>query len=411
MIIIADKIISFPGHKVLNKGAIVLNKNVIHAIGPATTMQNRYSQHRIIICRDSVVLPGIVNTHAHLELPPLFQKIKTDDYAQWVLNLLKAKSTLTLQDYRMAAARNLRSLLQTGTTTVAEICTHGASPAILRNSGIRSVIFHEILSMHPGQMVSRLLPKSMRSSALVRHGLSPHSPHTISEKALSLLRRLALKRALPVCMHVAESREELELLRGASSGIDRLYQAAGWQREWAPRADSSFAYLARIGMLDARFLAVHAVHTDSRDRALIKRTRAAVVHCPRSNSGMGVGTMPLRRFLRAHIPVGLGTDSLASVPTLSMWDEMRSALRLHRGSGVTAREIFQLATIGGARVLGLDSEIGSLEPGKKADVIAVPLPRRNSGDLYSDLLRETKSCTMTMVNGKVLYRENAVLRR
>jgi 5-methylthioadenosine/S-adenosylhomocysteine deaminase len=94
-----------------------------------------------------------------------------------------------------------------------------------------------------------------------------------------------------------------------------------------------------------------------------------------------------------------------------MWDEMRSALRLHRGSGVTAREIFQLATIGGARALGLDSEIGSLEPGKKADVIAVPLPRRNSGDFYSDLLRETKSCTMTMVNGKVLYRENAVLRR
>jgi cytosine/adenosine deaminase-related metal-dependent hydrolase len=103
--------------------------------------------------------------------------------------------------------------------------------------------------------------------------------------------------------------------------------------------------------------------------------------------------------------VGLGTDSLASVPNLNMWDEMRYARKIHKKDGVTAEDIFKLATIGGAKALGLDKEIGTLEPGKKADLIAVPLPKKDTGDLYSDLLRETKSCIMTMVNGKILYRE------
>ena len=114
--------------------------------------------------------------------------------------------------------------------------------------------------------------------------------------------------------------------------------------------------------------------------------------------------MPLKKFLDAGVIVGLGTDSLASSPSLNMWDEMRYAYRIHRRDGVSAEDIFRLATINGAKALGLDKEIGTLEPGKKADIIAVPLPEKNTGDLYSDLLRETKSCIMTMVNGKILHR-------
>ncbi len=114
--------------------------------------------------------------------------------------------------------------------------------------------------------------------------------------------------------------------------------------------------------------------------------------------------MPLKRLLDAGVTVGLGTDSLASVPSLNMWDEMRYAYRIHRRDGITPLEIFKLATISGAKALGLDKKIGTLEPGKKADIIAVPLPKKNTGDLYSDLLRETKSCIMTMVNGKILFR-------
>jgi cytosine/adenosine deaminase-related metal-dependent hydrolase len=113
--------------------------------------------------------------------------------------------------------------------------------------------------------------------------------------------------------------------------------------------------------------------------------------------------MPLHKFLTAGITVGLGTDSLASAPSLNLWDEMRYAFRVHKADGIGARTIIELSTRGGAKALGMADGTGSLTPGKKADIIAVPFPRRNTGDLYYDLLRETKSCIMSMVNGKIVY--------
>jgi cytosine/adenosine deaminase-related metal-dependent hydrolase len=211
-------------------------------------------------------------------------------------------------------------------------------------------------------------------------------------------------------MHVAETREETLLLQRRKSALERLYAAAGWDVSRAPAGRSSFAYLDRLGILDPSFLAVHAVQADNADIALIKRSGAGIAHCPRSNHEIGVGTMPLRKFLDAGISVGLGTDSLASSPSLNLWDEMRYAYQVHRRSGVTPQDIFYMATLGGARALGMDQEIGSLGPGKKADIIAISLPRKTTGDLCSDLLRETKTCIMSMVNGHIVYRGDAGLK-
>ena len=113
--------------------------------------------------------------------------------------------------------------------------------------------------------------------------------------------------------------------------------------------------------------------------------------------------MQLKNFLDAGITVGLGTDSLASSPTLNMWDEMRYAYKIHKKDGITAKDIFHLATIGGAKALGMYKEVGTLEPGKKADLIVVPIPKKDTEDIYSDLLRETKSCMISVVNGKIIY--------
>jgi len=204
---------------------------------------------------------------------------------------------------------------------------------------------------------------------------------------------------------VAESKDEIRLLQGKKSGLAELYRLAGWDLSWAPSADSPFEYLRRLGLLDSNFLAVHAVQVTARDILILKKNGVPVAHCPRSNAETRVGRMPLNKFLEAGITVGIGTDSLASSPSLNMWDEMRYSLRIHRRDGITARDIFMLATIGGAKALGLDKKIGSLEPGKRADLIAVPLPTKNTGNIYSDLLRETKSCMMTMVDGKILHKE------
>jgi len=204
-------------------------------------------------------------------------------------------------------------------------------------------------------------------------------------------------------MHVAETPAEGRLLRREKSDLDVLFKAAKWDRLWASEAPSSIALLDRIGLLKPSMLLVHAVDVNDNDIRMIRRSGSSVAHCPRSNHSLRVGTMPLRKILDTGIPVGLGTDSLASVPTLSLWDEMRFAYKVHRKSGITPKDLLSMATMGGSRALGMEKEIGSLELGKKADIIAVPLPRKNTGDLYSDLLRETKNSIMTMVNGKVLY--------
>ena len=405
MIMIADKVICGPSLQSRERKALVTRRDRIIDIGHHDTILKRYPGHRVRHFKECVLMPGLVNVHAHLELPPLPGKAETSDYTQWVLGLIAAKKGLSPRDYLRAARENIAALIRTGTTTVGEICTHLASRDLLQQSGLRAVVFHEILSMGPQIAKERIPAASSRTASPVRDGLSPHSPHTVSEKLLLDIRDIAAQRRLPVAMHVAETRDELLLLQRRKSGLSRLYSAAGWQLDWAPRARSSVEYLDRCRMLGPRFLAVHAVHIDDRDIAMLKRSGAAVAHCPRSNRLMGVGAMPLRRVLSAGITVGIGTDSLASVPTLSMWDEMRFAQKVHERDGIRPRDIIHLATAGGAAALGLGDVTGSLEPGMKADVIVLPLPCRDTGDLHSDLLRETKSSIMTMVNGKVLYQE------
>ena len=211
-------------------------------------------------------------------------------------------------------------------------------------------------------------------------------------------------------MHVAESKDEIRLLQRKYSRFEKLYRGVGWVTAWAPSADSPFEYLHTLGLLNDNFLAVHAVQATDKDISLIKRSRVSVAHCPRSNRETGVGKMPLRKFLDSGIVVGLGTDSLASSPSLNLWDEMRSAYRMHRSEGITAKDIFTIATAGGAKALGMFNAIGSIEAGKRADIIAVPLPKKDTGDIYSDLLRETKSCIMSVVDGKILYHDRSAAR-
>ena len=407
MIITAQKLLCTHKHgPPLDRGAIVINRGSILAAGHADAILKKYPGHSIVRLANVALMPGLINSHTHLELPPLLDTIRSRTFSQWVLNLIKAKQKLDSSDYSITTQRNIRSLIMQGTTTVGEICTHDASPAFLKQSGLRAVIYKEIIVMDPLQdITSRLASFLSRPSSLIRYGLSPHTPYTVSEHALHEIKTFSRQKGIPLSMHVAESRDELRMLQRKKSGLSELYRMAGWSIDWAPSGSSSFEYLHRIGLLSPLLLAVHAVHITDKDIAAIKRSGVSIAHCPRSNSEINAGKMPLKKLLYAGIPVGLGTDSLASSPSLNMWDEMRYAHKVHCRDGITPQDIFMVATIGGARALGLSADVGSIEPGQRADLIAVSLPEKDSGDIYSDLLRETKSCIMTMVNGKVLHKQ------
>jgi aminodeoxyfutalosine deaminase len=395
-----------PNSVPIDDAAVVFKHGVILAAGPSSRVIKSYPGHSILRLQNAVLMPGLVNLHAHLELPPLLDSIRAGSFPEWVLNLIQAKRNLNKSDYQAAIHRNIKALMQSGTATVGEICSHGESPSFLRQSGLRGTVFHEIISMNPLAPSPLRTPLLSRFSSLVAAGISPHTPYTVSEAVLMQVKDRARLRNLKLAMHVAESDDESRLLRKRKSGLEKLYQFANWDLAWAPSGGSPFDYLDRIGFLGPDLLAVHAVRVTDKDIGLIKKSRVSIAHCPRSNKELGVGRMPLRKFLDSGITVGLGTDSLASVPSLNMWDEMRYAYRVHRRDGIRAEDIFHLATIGGAKALGLGGDIGSLESGKKADIIAVPLPGKNTGDIYSDLLRETKSCIMSVVDGKIVYHQS-----
>ena len=412
MIITSQKLLTLRDYKLpVNRGAVVFNRGAIIATGTAERIIKKYPGHRVYHIENAVLMPGLINVHTHLELPPLLDTIRARAFPDWVMNLIQVKKKLDMMRYTIAAKQNVRSLIRSGTTTVGEICTHGVSPGVLERSGLRATVYHEIISMDPSSPISHFPSLVSRPSTnLVRFGLSPHAPHTVSETALLQIKKLAMRKHLRLCMHVAESKDEIRLLQRKYSRFEKLYRGVGWVTAWAPSADSPFEYLHTLGLLNDNFLAVHAVQATDKDISLIKRSRVAVAHCPRSNKETGVGKMPLRKFLDAGIVVGLGTDSLASSPSLNLWDEMRSAYRMHRSDGITVKDIFTLATAGGAKALGMFNTIGSIEAGKRADIIAVPLPKKDTGDIYSDLLRETKSCIMSIVDGKILYHDRSAAR-
>jgi cytosine/adenosine deaminase-related metal-dependent hydrolase len=403
MILICSKLITCkPQIPLIENGAIAINKGTILAVGKEDNIRKRFSSHRVIYLENVVLMPGLVNLHSHLELPPLLEHVRGKSFPDWIINLIRAKKDLNNKDYQHATRINIDTLIQTGTTTVGEICTHGISPALLKKSGLRAVVFHEIISMNRDQITLPLW-SFFRPSSLMQSGLSPHSPFTVSEPSLKAIRALLQRKDIRIAMHIAESKDETGLLQGKKNGLEKLYHLAGWDLRWAPRGHSSIEYLKRIGFLSPNLIAVHAVQVTGKDIEAIRKSKVSVAHCPRSNKETGVGKMPLNKLLNAGITVGIGTDSLASSPSLNMWDEMRYAHRIHRRESVSAEKIFKIATSGGAKALGLNKVIGTLEPGKRADIIAVPLPSKNTGDIYSDLLRETKSCIMSVVDGKILF--------
>ena len=411
-----------PDRPLLNNGAVACRSGVILAVGPASKLIAEYPGHEVCRLNNTVLMPGLINVHTHLELPPLLDAIRAKTFPEWVMNLIIAKKSSSMpiivlpqerisgpssKPARPRSARYARTasarLISNKADCVQWYFMKSFQWLPLDQGNRVAVLYADTVGSLP--YFSSLLPPP---SSLLKHGISPHAPHTVSEGVLLQIRLLSKQRRLHLSMHVAESQDEIRLLQRKKNGLEKLYQAAGWDIAWAPEADSPFDYLHRLGLLSRNFLAVHAVQATDRDISLMKKSRTPVAHCPRSNKETGVGKMALKKFLDAAITIGLGTDSLASSPSLNLWDEMRYALRVHKNSGISAWDIFTMATIGGAKALGMEKEIGSLEPGKKADIIAVPLPEKNTGDIYSDLLRETKSCIMSMVNGKIIHSKENV---
>jgi 5-methylthioadenosine/S-adenosylhomocysteine deaminase len=328
---------------------------------------------------DAVLLPGLINAHTHLELTSMRGFLEDLCFNDWIDRLRSSRKEALTDEMLLDSARyGIVEGLHAGITTYADTCATGFVMIAMLELGVRGIMFQETFGSGPEQCdasikalrarVGELAPKQ---TDLVRLGISPHAPYTVSDVLYAACADFAREDGWRMGLHIAESASEQELVISGTGPF-----AEEWKErdlEVVPRGRSPVALLEKTGCLATSPLLIHAVRLDSEDIELIARHNCTVAHCPASNAKFGHGIAPLAGFLEAGITVGLGSDSVASNNRMDILEEARLAVlfqrALHRNeTTVPAHTALELATIGGARALRIDDRVGSLEVGKDADL-------------------------------------------
>ncbi|MEO8335438.1 MAG: amidohydrolase family protein [bacterium] len=367
-------------------GTVAVESGRIAYVGPRSTAPQEGVD---VDLGDVILMPGLVNVHCHLELTAMRGFLDGLGFREWILRLTSARRAVMTQEMMLDAARlGVAEGLLHGVTTFADTGDSGAGFDALLEYGARGISYREVFGPEPAHceeaiagLAARVDEMQTRATALVRVGVSPHAPYTVSDALFRATARLARERGLPLAVHIAEGALESALVeKGEGEFADGLRSRG---IVVSPRARTPVALLESLGVLDARALLIHCVRVDAEDVAAIARHDCAVAHCPASNAKLGHGIAPLTQLIDAKIRVGLGTDSVASNDRMDLLDESRLAVlfagaREGRHDALSSEGALALATIGGASALGLEDRIGTLEVGKEADLAAFRVPEFRS---------------------------------
>ena len=356
-------------------------------------------------------MPGLVNAHSHMELTHFssWKLRKGIDYSprtyvDWVIQVIKIRRSLTRSELEHSVMEGIRVSLECGTTTIGEIVSDRNLIPLYNSTDIYGRLYLEALGQEPARNASLLadIENTITSFAggRLKPGISPHAPHTLAPGFLQDLAGLADGHSIPCVIHLSESREEASFMHDSSGKIaEILYPFAGWESYLpAPRRTTSTAYLEGLGILNPLTSVVHCVHITPDDAQILKKRGVTAILCPRSNERLAVGKAPALLLKKCGIPLALGTDSLASNDSLSLWDEMRF---LHREfpDVFTPAEVLEMATLGSAGALHLESETGSLEKGKRADFLVVHPGRIASTVELAEVLIEDSRVAEVFLGG------------
>jgi len=370
----------------LEDGALLVMAGDVHAVGPYRELSARFPKAVEVDFGDAVLLPPLVNAHTHLELTdfPAWAEAaghagSPASFVDWILDLVRIRREISNAQLAASLASGLQSSLSAGTGAIGDIFTSLGAVAAYRSSPLRGRIFAEILGHDPRAVSDRLaeiLPLLADPPAQdLTWGLSPHAPYSLSASTIGQVFAFAADQGLQSVIHLAESLEESDLLENGTGDIaERLYTAAGWNPSAAPALGCSpVQALCRQGRLRPQDLVVHGVQVDAADVALLKKHECCVILCPRSNATLTVGKAPVAAYAAAGVPLALGTDSLASAQSLSIWEELAFASSWFAGQ-LAPRSWLQIATLGGARALRLQARLGQLSAGCEASFQVVSLP-------------------------------------
>jgi 5-methylthioadenosine/S-adenosylhomocysteine deaminase len=396
---------------VFENGAVAIRGERIVAVGTSAEITRQYSALRVINAAGKVVMPGLINTHTHVPMV-LFRGIADDlllpEWLQKYIFPAEAKN-VNEEFVRWGTRLGCLEMIRGGTTTYVDMYYfEDAIADETAKAGMRGVLGETVLDFpapdnktwDAAMSYAEKFAQKWKGHALIVPAIAPHAPYTVSTEHLKQTHAFSQRLGVPLVIHVAEDPSETKTIK-------ERYNA------------SSVAYLESLNLLDNRTIAAHMVWPTEEDIKTLAAREVGVAHCPQSNMKLAAGAAPVPQMLKAGVNVGLGTDGAASNNDLNLWEEIDTAAKLHKfvskdPTTLNAKEALELATIRGARAIHLDKEIGSLEAGKRADLILVNMTAAHQTPLYnvySHLVYATKASDVetVIINGKVVMLNRRVL--
>ncbi len=365
-VVSADWVVPVEGSPIENGAVAIAADGTIEAVAPAENLGG--GDHH----EGCVIIPGFVNAHSHLEYAVYAGFGDGLPFVPWIGMHIQRKDAIDFDDMTAIATVGAHESLRSGVTTIGDCSFSGATALAAATSGLRAIVYLEVFGTDD-ETLDRFDEAHARIEHVVsdriRVGVSPHAPYTCTIDVY----RACAELGIPQATHFAESAAERDWL---VSGVG----------DWSPLArflvpppgETGIRLLAAEGLLGPSLMAAHCVHADAEEIGLLASHGVGVAHCPRSNGYLGCGVAPLSELREAGVRVSIATDSPASAPSLDMFEEIRAAIvgarsRAGDPGALTAADALELATLGGARVLGLDDQTGSLVPGKQADLTVISL--------------------------------------
>lgn len=397
--------------RVIIDGGIAVARGRIVALGPRAEIERDYTSREKMDASGQVVTPGLINGHTHIPMV-LFRGLADDlDLQEWLTKYIfpaEAKN-VTEEFVRIGTRLGLAEMIRGGTTTYCDMYYfEDAIADETAKAGVRGVLGETVIDFPVADnktnaeamaYVEKFVAR-WKGHELIIPAIAPHAPYTVSEQHLKAARAFSDRTGAPIVTHVSETKQEVE---------DSV----------KTKGASPVAYLDRIGFLNERVIAAHVVWPQGNDLEILKRRGVGVVHNPQSNMKLASGVAPVPKMMAENVLVGLGTDGAASNNDLNMWEEMDTVAKLHKvftgdPKVISAQQAFELATIRGAQALHLEKEIGSLEKGKRADILLInrdtlyQMPLHN---VYSDLVYATKASDVAsvIINGRIVMRDRRLL--
>jgi cytosine/adenosine deaminase-related metal-dependent hydrolase len=405
----------------IKDGALVVKGSEIIDVGPRLKVLSRLRDQddcKMISLGEAAILPGLINVHTHLELTIMRGFLENLGFRDWILTLTGARRQLSNEHLKASAIWGACEAARAGITTLADTGKSGTALDGLLTVGLRGIVYQEVFGLKPSEVEENfdglrrnVETLSARANGLVRVGVSPHAPYSVAAQLFTKVARYAVAEDLPIAIHTAESvAEELLIREGRGEFVDNMINQ---NIDWTPPRCSIIQYLDSIDVLSASPLLIHCIRLSDGDLNLIIDSDSKVAHCPKSNAKFGHGRAGLREMIEAGVRVGIGTDSVASNNICDLLDEGRVCALVHgcaESRAIEARTIIDMMTRGGAEVLGMAGEVGTLEVGKQADFISVdlndsrllPIHDIEAAIVYCAAGRDVR---LTVVAGKEVYKD------